>query len=77
MEINDYMQELFDFMDNSFEYGGRGIVNMIETKLVNPLSHVLIQEENLVGKTIYVHSLSLSGELVYDIGEVLTNKVGD
>ena len=70
LKINDYMQELFGFMDNSFEYGGRGIVNMIEMKLINPLSHILIQEENLAGKTIHVHSLSLSGELIYDISEV-------
>ena len=70
LEINTlFMQYLLKKAKQDLSNGGRGISNMIETCLVNPLSQVLINEEWATGDTIVIKDESTTGdfEFLYSI----------
>ena len=45
--------------------GGRGISNMVETCLVNPLSKVLIKEEWTTGDSVVIEDRPLDNEELF------------
>ncbi|MBE5838431.1 AAA family ATPase [Butyrivibrio sp.] len=62
LKISDlFKQYLFDKAKEDLSNGGRGISNMIDTYLVNPLSTVLIKEDVISGDSIVIEGSS-SGE---------------
>lgn len=51
---------------NMLEFGGRGIVNLIEDVLVNPLSKIFVKIGNIDGKSIRITGVSENDELQYE-----------
>ena len=53
---DDFSNHLYEQVLNNLDNGGRGIGNVIETKLVNPLSRILIQEHWKSGDMITIEN---------------------
>ena len=49
------------------EFGGRGIVNLIEDVLVNPLSNVFVEVDNVEGKHIKITGIGEDEKLEYEV----------
>ena len=60
---NDFSTYLYEQVLNNLDNGGRGIGNVIETKLVNPLSRILIQEQWKAGDVLTIKNTATSNEL--------------
>ena len=61
----DFKKYLFDLAVKDLSNGGRGISNMVETRLVNPLSKVLIQERWKSGDTIVIEDRPADNEELF------------
>lgn len=57
---------LLDKAKENLENGGRGIGNVVETVLINPLSNIIIREIDKGNKDINITSVDDEGEIVYD-----------
>lgn len=55
-----------DKAKENLENGGRGIGNVVETVLINPLSNIIIREIDKGNKDINITSVDDEGEIVYD-----------
>ena len=56
LETLPFRKYLYELAIRDLSNGGRGIGNLVETYLVNPLSNVLVQEEWKAGDVITVQS---------------------
>lgn len=64
LKVDNYVPILINEINSYLEYGGRGIVNMLEEKLVNPLSKVLM-DNDVKGCTVDIKGINVDGELEY------------
>lgn len=63
-----YEEELRDHCLEDLTLGGRGIVNRLEAQLTNPLAPILMNEEQLQGRTIFISGKdSETGRLQYQV----------
>lgn len=66
IEVHDAFKEyLFNRARQDLSNGGRGIGNMVETCLVNPLSRVLINEQWVSGDTVIIEDKLENGEKAF------------
>ena len=59
---NDYKEELFNIAIEDLSNGGRGISNLVETYLINPLSNVLIEGNIQMESVLTVTELNRNSE---------------
>lgn len=59
---DEYCEYLYEQVLDNLDNGGRGIGNVIETKMVNPLSRILIQEQWEAGDTIHLQSAPMTAD---------------
>lgn len=60
-----FKKHLSEKAQGDLSNGGRGISNMVETCLVNPLAKILIQEEWESGDSVVIEDLPLAGEELF------------
>lgn len=64
LEIKDpYKKYLIDEAKQDLSNGGRGISNLVETSLINPLSQVLVKEQWKSGNSIIIQSRPMDNAL--------------
>lgn len=61
---NNAIISLVDFITSNLSQGGRGIGNIIEKCLINPLSRYLILENNV--KKFTIHNIVISQEVIFE-----------
>lgn len=67
LQIEDrYFEYLLKLASGDLSNGGRGISNLVESKLVNPLAQVIIKEMCSGGNVIVITSESFNGEGCFD-----------
>lgn len=68
VEISDVViAHIKELSLGKLEFGGRGIVNLIDDVLVNPLSKIFIQIGDISGKYIKITGVSENDELTYEL----------
>ena len=61
----EFKEYLLDKAKANLENGGRGIGNVVETVLINPLSNIIIQEMDRGNKNINILTVDNNGDIVY------------
>lgn len=61
----EFKKYLLDKAKANLENGGRGIGNVVETILINPLSNIIIQEIGKGNKNINILSVDNNGDIIY------------
>ena len=66
VEISDeYIAHLIEMLPNDPEAGGRGVVNYLERKLINPLGKTFVEENIVAGSTIEILGVNANGSLTF------------
>lgn len=64
---SEYYSQLHSKASSNLIDGGRGIGNMVESILINPLSHILVMKHFEKGSTLTITGLNEDGTLTYNI----------
>ncbi|MDI9499351.1 MAG: AAA family ATPase [Bacillota bacterium] len=68
LELSDeYYSQLYARAKGNLVNGGRGIGNMVESHLINPLSRTLVMKHIEEGSVLEITSMDERGSLLYDI----------
>lgn len=62
----EFKKHLLDKAKANLENGGRGIGNVVETILINPLSNIIIQEMGRGNKNINILAVDNNGDIIYN-----------